>query len=409
MLYEIVNDRLEIGGRSAAFRAANSFGGRFHPTLIICHDTADRPVPKDTVNYFASKECQVSAHFVVERDGTITQMVPCDHKAWHAGKSVWEGQQGVNNFAIGIEIDNPGALSKDGKAWFTGKNEAGITGIQHAATKEHGDAWWLPYTPEQIEAVTELCMALTAAYPTIKAIGTHWIISPGRKIDTNPTFPLEELRAAVFKKAPAPTGRPPVYPDLKLGDTGDKVQAAQTRLSELGYPIGACDGQFGPQMRVAVLAFEAENNMQYDGALASNEHRALMTDPSVKSMPLGARSEATASDLKDKGSSIIKYATWGVRAIRSAAVGGVAVGGDQALNGGAGLASVNSSVNSVLDSVDQVHATTDHLTSSAVWALTGKGLLIVGVLLLGFLLERLFVWIIKSRVKDHQAGANLAR
>lgn len=398
-------DRLESDGKPVSFIPANAFGGRFHPTLIICHDTADRPVPDRTVEYFASKECGVSAHLVIERTGKVTQMVPFDCKAWHAGKSVWEGQQGVNNFAIGIEINNPGIMDASGKAWFTGPNEPHIHGIVHKVTKEHGDGYWLPYTPEQIETVTEICKALVERYPTIKAIGTHWIISPGRKVDTNPLFPLDELRSAVFQPQPGSPGRPPAFPDLKLGDTGPLVSAAQGKLKDLGYPVGSCDGQFGPQMRVAVLAWEAENGLATDGYLLSSEHKALMTDPDTKGMPVGARASDTASDLKDKGSSIVKYATWGVRTMRTIAAGGAAVGTDQALNGGAGLASVNS----MLDQVDQVHSTADHLSSSAAWAFTEKGLLIVGVLALGFLLERLFVWIIKSRVKDHQTGANLAR
>lgn len=394
-----------MDGKPVAFLRANSSGGRFHPTLIICHDTADRPVPDRTVEYFASKECGVSAHLVIERTGKVTQMVPFDCKAWHAGKSVWEGQQNVNNFAIGIEINNPGIMDATGKAWFTGPNEPHIQGIVHKVTKEHGDGYWLPYTPEQIETVTEICKALVDRYPTIKAIGTHWIISPGRKVDTNPLFPLDELRCAVFQPQVQPAGRPPAFPDLKFGDANDRVKAAQSKLKELGYPVGSIDGQFGPQMRVAVLAWEAENGLSTDGYLLASEHKALMTDPETKRMPVGARAGDTAADLKDKGSSIVKYATWGVRAIRGAGLGGVAVGTDQALTGGAGLASVNS----VLDKVDEVHTTADHITSSATWALTEKGLLIVGVLLFGFLLERLFVWIINSRVKDHQTGANLAR
>ena len=95
MVFEIVNDRLEIGGRPASFVAANSFGSRFHPTLIVVHDTADRPVPKDTVAWFADKSCKVSAHFVVERNGSVTQMVDCDRKAFHAGQSFWPGMKGA--------------------------------------------------------------------------------------------------------------------------------------------------------------------------------------------------------------------------------------------------------------------------------------------------------------------------
>lgn len=181
------------------FEAAHSFGGVLaKPTLIVLHDTANRAQPGETVRWFSSSACKTSAHFVVERSGKIIQMVNCERKAFHAGLSSFKGKAGCNGFAIGIEIDNPGKLDKNGRAWFHKKTEAGYTGAIHKATKEHGDGYWLPYTEKQIHAVTELCDALTEAYPSIKDIATHWIISPGRKVDTNPLFPLEQVRAAVF-------------------------------------------------------------------------------------------------------------------------------------------------------------------------------------------------------------------
>jgi N-acetylmuramoyl-L-alanine amidase len=185
--------------KGCAFVAANaSGGGMAKPTLIVLHDTANRAQPGETVRWFSSPSCKTSAHFVVERDGKIVQMVNCERKAFHAGISSFKGRAGCNAFAIGIEIDNPGKLDKNGRAWFHKKAEAGYTGAIHKATKEHGDGYWLAYSQEQINAVTELCDALTEAYPSIKDIVTHWIISPGRKVDTNPLFPLEEVRKAVF-------------------------------------------------------------------------------------------------------------------------------------------------------------------------------------------------------------------
>jgi N-acetylmuramoyl-L-alanine amidase len=167
----ISNDRR----KGAPSVTANAFGGRMHPTVIVCHDTADRPKPNDTVSWFANKRCRVSAHFVVERDGSVTQMVPCDRKAYHAGKSSFKGRSSCNNFAIGIEID------KNGRGWFHKNNEPGIEGIEYAAAKAHGGGYWLPYTQEQIATVTQLCRALVKAYPTIKDITPPWEIAPGRK------------------------------------------------------------------------------------------------------------------------------------------------------------------------------------------------------------------------------------
>ena len=51
---------------------------------------------------------KVSSHYLVEEDGSILQMVPEVRRAWHAGKSSWEGVSDINSRSIGIEIANPG-------------------------------------------------------------------------------------------------------------------------------------------------------------------------------------------------------------------------------------------------------------------------------------------------------------
>jgi N-acetylmuramoyl-L-alanine amidase len=184
--------------RDAAYVRAHASGGDMTPTLIILHDTAGRLDKFSSVNWFKSAECTTSAHVVVELDGTITQMVDFNKRAWHAGASEWNGKSNCNAFSIGIEIVNPGALDKDGRAWFHKKGEKGFTGIKRAKTAEHGDHWWLPYTPEQIQAVTDLCKELVTCYPSITEIATHWMVSPRRKIDTSPLFPLDAVREEVF-------------------------------------------------------------------------------------------------------------------------------------------------------------------------------------------------------------------
>ena len=191
---KIVGHRL----RDCAYVPANASGGEMAPTLIILHDTAGRVEKGSSVNWFKSPDCPTSAHVVVERDGTTTQLVDFNKKAWHAGASEWNGKANCNAFAIGIEIVNPGLLDKDGRAWFHKKAEKGFAGIKRAKTAMHGDGWWLDYTPEQLEAVTNLCKALVARYPAIEDITTHWHVSPRRKIDTGPLFPLDTVRQEVF-------------------------------------------------------------------------------------------------------------------------------------------------------------------------------------------------------------------
>src|ERR1700712_209411 len=48
---------------------------------------------------------EVSAHFLVRRDGALLQFVSCDARAWHAGKSSWKGRSDCNDFSVGIELE----------------------------------------------------------------------------------------------------------------------------------------------------------------------------------------------------------------------------------------------------------------------------------------------------------------
>jgi N-acetylmuramoyl-L-alanine amidase len=59
-----------------------------------------------TILRFENPKTKVSAHFVVDKDGTIIQMVPLTKRAWHAGVSSFDGVYGVNDYSIGIEMTN---------------------------------------------------------------------------------------------------------------------------------------------------------------------------------------------------------------------------------------------------------------------------------------------------------------
>lgn len=205
----IKDGRLYDGTKPVRFVRANSHGGVMVPRYACLHDTAGQLRKFSSVEWFASKECPNSAHFVVERDGTITQMVETNKRAWHAGDSAWKGTRYLNSCSVGIEIVNPGKMDATGRAWFG--PAAKPNEIEHKATKEHGDGYWLPYTPEQIAAVTAICRALVEEYPDCNEILTHWEIAPKRKIDTNPLFPLRELRKAVLSPSePAVESAEPV-------------------------------------------------------------------------------------------------------------------------------------------------------------------------------------------------------
>ncbi len=77
-------------------------------TLVIHHtamDSYESALQKLTDGTQANP---VSSHYLIGKDGTIAQLVDLNEKAWHAGVSSWLGHAGVNDFSIGIELDNTG-------------------------------------------------------------------------------------------------------------------------------------------------------------------------------------------------------------------------------------------------------------------------------------------------------------
>ena len=135
-MFDIVNGRLTIAGKAAPFVRTPNQGGRLEPTLIVLHDTAGRLAKGSSVAWLCNPKAKASAHLVVERDGSVTQLVEFDRVAWHAGQSSWRGRSGCNAFAIGIEIVNPGKLTgtpKKATAWFGESygSEFGIAPGQH--------------------------------------------------------------------------------------------------------------------------------------------------------------------------------------------------------------------------------------------------------------------------------------
>jgi N-acetylmuramoyl-L-alanine amidase len=211
MDYAIKTHRL-MRGRSAVDQAATpNKGGTVTPEVIVLHDTAGRLDHASSVRWLCDPAAKASAHFVVGRAGEVVQLAPTNVATWHAGASSHNGRSNVNGFSIGIEIVNPGIMQGapggGARAWFGQVFPVADHGIEHRATPEHGAGLWMPYTEAQIETVTALCLALREAYETIGALTTHFAISPGRKVDTNPLFPLAAVRARVMGRQDVRTPR----------------------------------------------------------------------------------------------------------------------------------------------------------------------------------------------------------
>lgn len=197
---KIRNHKLE----GVEFQQARWIGGAITPELVILHDTAGPLTKGNSAAYLRDNDAKVSVHFVIERDGSIVQQVPTNRRANHAGKSSYHGRRDCNGFAIGIEIVNPGRMepvrnfTDQARAWWGEVFSSDDHQIEAIRTPQHGYGLWMEYSPAQIAAALQLLEVLFRDIKTLKDIRTHWYVSPGRKVDTNPLFPLEAVRAKVL-------------------------------------------------------------------------------------------------------------------------------------------------------------------------------------------------------------------
>ena len=77
------------------------------PDMMVLHYTG-MPTGRAAMERLCDAAAKVSAHYMIEEDGTLYRLVPEDRRAWHAGVSSWEGETDINGRSIGIELVNPG-------------------------------------------------------------------------------------------------------------------------------------------------------------------------------------------------------------------------------------------------------------------------------------------------------------
>jgi N-acetylmuramoyl-L-alanine amidase len=135
------------------------------PNFVIIHHTAQNSC-EETLKTFTTTKSQVSAHYVICKDGTIHHMLNDYLRAWHGGIAKWGNNTDINSSSIGIEIDNNGFEA---------------------------------FTDQQISSLLTLLGTLKKAYgiPVANFIG-HADIAPTRKNDPNVNFPWKKLADSGF-------------------------------------------------------------------------------------------------------------------------------------------------------------------------------------------------------------------
>ncbi len=132
--------------------------------MLIMHYTGMKTA-EEALARLTDYNAMVSAHYTIDRDGTVYAHVPEEMRAWHAGVSYWRGQRAVNACSIGIELVNPG--------------------------HEFG---YVPFPDAQIEALIDLSHGILARHPIPKErVLGHSDVAPARKTDPGELFPWQAL------------------------------------------------------------------------------------------------------------------------------------------------------------------------------------------------------------------------
>ena len=134
--------------------------------MLVLHYTG-MPTGEEALARLTNIEHEVSAHYLIEEDGRVFQLVPEAQRAWHAGVSYWRGHKSLNARSIGIELVNPGH-----------------------------DFGYRPFPKLQMMALETLALDILARHsiPPRNVVG-HSDIAPTRKNDPGELFDWRSLAA----------------------------------------------------------------------------------------------------------------------------------------------------------------------------------------------------------------------
>jgi N-acetylmuramoyl-L-alanine amidase len=199
--------------------------GHGRPNCLILHYTG-MPTGEAALMALTDPASEVSAHYLVWEDGSIDQLVAESHRAWHAGKSWWNGKSDLNSASIGIEIVNPG-------------HDGGLP----------------PFPDRQIEATIALTRDIVARWTIApKRVLAHSDVAPARKRDPGEAFPWAKLwqGGVGHWTKPAPLTGSALFAHE---EEGPPVRAIQAMLALYGYGV-EITGVYDRQTRQAVAAFQ---------------------------------------------------------------------------------------------------------------------------------------------------------
>ena len=193
--------------------------------MLILHYTGMESA-EAALTRMCDADARVSAHYMIDEDGTVYRLVDEAMRAWHAGVSSWRGAGNINDRSIGIELVNPG--------------------------HEFG---YRRFPVSQMTALTGLCREILARHPIAPAnVLGHSDVAPSRKQDPGELFDWQALAAAGIGLWPTA--------ESADGEPADEAAALGT-LARIGYAVE----EAGPD---AVAAFQRRYRpARIDGAIDS--------------------------------------------------------------------------------------------------------------------------------------------
>ncbi len=201
--------------------------------MLVLHYTGMKTAAA-ALERLCAPEASVSAHYLVDEDGTVWRLVAEEHRAWHAGISSWRGRNDVNGASIGIELVNPG--------------------------HEWG---YRPFPEPQMAALEALCRDLLARHPIPpRHVLGHSDVAPRRKQDPGELFDWPRLARAGIGIFPATAAAAPAT-----------IAELQRLLAAIGYAVPD-SGRLDAETALVVTAFQRHfRPSRCDGA-ADDETRA---------------------------------------------------------------------------------------------------------------------------------------
>ena len=175
--------------------------------LVVLHYTAMSSCAV-ALERLCDPAAEVSAHYLIDADGSVLSLVDEGARAWHAGAGSWRGVEDVNSRSIGIELAN------GGQEPFAEPQMAALERLLAAVLKRHG------LGPEAVIA--------------------HSDMAPERKGDPGARFDWRRLAVQGLSVWPEPVSPPPhSIPTRGEGGALAEMAGFLAELRAFGYPEAA--------------------------------------------------------------------------------------------------------------------------------------------------------------------------